>query len=160
MAKTNNELKEELEVATKKNEELQIGLEKASEENKSNGEALKMALDQIQELTKKVEAINEKNKNMYTDNVSTAPTDEDIKKENEHLMERIPFRAFKDSLTYKDDIQISFNGKNYVIQRGVEVMLPRCVVMALQNSDNQKLAAAEVQEELASLHNPDRKALE
>lgn len=47
--------------------------------------------------------------------------------EKKYWMERVPFRAFRDTGRYKDDITVGYNGKQYVIQRGVEVMIPRAV---------------------------------
>ena len=47
--------------------------------------------------------------------------------EKKYWAERVPFRAFKDNGKYKDDIFVGWNGRPYLIRRGVEVMIPRAV---------------------------------
>lgn len=66
---------------------------------------------------------------------------EDVKK---WLNERVPFYAFKDNDKYKDDIVVGCNGKNFIIQRGKQVMIPRYVKIALDNSTAQNTYAANV----------------
>lgn len=68
-----------------------------------------------------------------------AKTETDIS--NDWLNERIPYIAFKDNDKYKDDIHVGINGHNYLIQRGIQVMIPRFVYMAIQDSDKQTLEA-------------------
>lgn len=58
------------------------------------------------------------------------------------LNERIPFEAFKDAEKYKDDIHVTVNGYTFVIQRGVQVMIPRYVYMALKDAERQNMIAA------------------
>ena len=47
--------------------------------------------------------------------------------QKKYWAEKVPFRAFKDNGRYKDDIFVGWNGRPYLIQRGVEVMIPRAV---------------------------------
>lgn len=47
-----------------------------------------------------------------------------------------------------DDVFVSVNGEKYLIQRGVEVEVPEFVAAALQDSNNQKMAAILKQREL------------
>lgn len=61
---------------------------------------------------------------------------------DEYLNERIPFRAFKDNDKYKDDLIVIVNGKTWQIQRGVTVMIPRYVYLAIAQAERQKAAAA------------------
>lgn len=58
--------------------------------------------------------------------------------------ERVPFRAFKDSGKYKDDIPVGYNGKVYVIQRGKDVMIPRAVRKIIEQSMAQDERTAEL----------------
>ncbi len=48
---------------------------------------------------------------------------EQIQQANERLKERVPYMAFKDDGKYKDDIVVIVNGGNFIIKRGVIVML-------------------------------------
>ena len=56
----------------------------------------------------------------------------------------VPFRAFKDSDKYSDDIVVGVNGKIYKIKRGVTVMIPRHVYAVLENSMNQDSRTADL----------------
>lgn len=56
---------------------------------------------------------------------------------------------FKDDSTYKDDLFVSVNGRNFQIQRGVEVEVPACVAEVIRNSDRQKQLAERRLEKLA-----------
>ncbi len=58
------------------------------------------------------------------------------------LEERIPFRAFKDGNKYSEDISVQVNGKIWQIQRGIQVMIPRFVYLALEQSERQLAEAA------------------
>lgn len=62
--------------------------------------------------------------------------------EVEYLQERIPFRAFKDGNKYSEDISVQVNGKIWQIQRGIQVMIPRFVYLALEQSERQLAEAA------------------
>lgn len=62
----------------------------------------------------------------------------------DYLNERVPFYAFKDDNKYKDDIVVGINGKNFIIQRGKHVMIPRYVKMLIDNSLAQEAIAADV----------------
>lgn len=48
-----------------------------------------------------------------------------------------PVKLFRDNHKYKDDVFVSVNGENCVIQRGVEVMVKRKFKEVLDNSDLQ-----------------------
>lgn len=67
------------------------------------------------------------------------PEPVDLKK---YWAERVPFRAFRDSGKYKDDITVGWNGRTYLIQRGVEVMIPRAVREILYQSEEQDTRTA------------------
>lgn len=55
--------------------------------------------------------------------------------------ELVPVMLLKDNSRYKDDVTVTVNGVNYQIQRGVTVMVPRCVALVLERSRRQELAA-------------------
>jgi len=101
--------------------------------------------------------MSEKNKNVK-DKVETVKADkveekvdivienesveDTMAKTNDYLNERIPFRAFKDNEKYKDDLIVIVNGKTWQIQRGVTVMIPRYVYLAIAQAERQKAEAA------------------
>ena len=97
--------------------------------------------------TKKTEVIEEK--------VVENPIDE-----RAYWRERVPFRAFKDSGRYKDDIVVGLNGKVYVIKRGVEVMIPRNVREIILQSMEQDERTAELIEREEDKYNADRRIYE
>lgn len=61
----------------------------------------------------------------------------------EYLNEKVQFYAIKDNDKYKDDIVLTHNGKNWKIQRGVRVMVPRYLYNELMDSERQKKIAAD-----------------
>lgn len=62
----------------------------------------------------------------------------DIKK---YYTESVPVILNKDTNRCKDDLTVTVNGTNYQIQRGVSVMVPRCVALVLERSNKQEIAA-------------------
>lgn len=63
---------------------------------------------------------------------------------------KVRFRLFKDDGKYKSPVYVGLNGKGYLIQRGVDVELPRGVYEILMHSQEQIVAATELSDELAS----------
>ena len=61
----------------------------------------------------------------------------DIKK---YYTESVPVILNKDNNRCKDDLTVTVNGTNYQIQRGVSVMVPRCVALVLERSNKQEMA--------------------
>lgn len=55
--------------------------------------------------------------------------------------EPVPVMLIKDNSRYKDDVTVTVNGTNYQIQRGISVMVPRCVALVLERSHRQELEA-------------------
>ena len=55
--------------------------------------------------------------------------------------EPVPVMLIKDNSRYKDDVTVTVNGTNYQIQRGVSVMVPRCVALVLERSHTHELEA-------------------
>ena len=80
-----------------------------------------------------------KTKPAETEEPFVEPEPVDLKK---YWAERVPFRAFRDSGKYKDDITVGWNGRTYLIQRGVEVMIPRAVREILYQSEEQDTRTA------------------
>lgn len=56
--------------------------------------------------------------------------------------ELVSIRLFKDTERYKDDLKVAINGKNWVIQRGVTVMVPDYVAQFIEQSLKQDLDTA------------------
>lgn len=71
---------------------------------------------------------------------------EQIKEAESHLNDPVTIQLFKDGNKYKDDVFVSINDKNYLIQRGVPVTVPRIVAQVLQQSQEQDIAAAAYRE--------------
>ncbi len=65
-----------------------------------------------------------------------------------HYNEPVPVLLIKDNAKYKDDVTVTVNGTNYQIQRGVQVMVPRKVALALERSHKQELKAQAYMESL------------
>ena len=63
--------------------------------------------------------------------------------------ELVSIRLFKDSEKYKEDVYVGVNGKGWLIQRGVEVQVPRYVAQVLEQSVQQDEQAAALMEEKA-----------
>jgi hypothetical protein len=61
--------------------------------------------------------------------------------------ELVKVKLFKDNRRYKGDVFVSVNGRNYQIQRGVEVEVPPEVAEVLEHSQRQDdLAATKIAE--------------
>lgn len=58
-------------------------------------------------------------------------------KEEAYWNELVKVKLFKDNDKYKDDVFVSVNGENCVIQRGIEVMIKRKFAEVLDLSDFQ-----------------------
>lgn len=97
-------------------------------QGKENQPTYEELLTQLEELKAQAESSSEN-------------TENNDKTVEEWLNERVPFIAFKDNDKYKDDLHIGINGHNTIIKRGVQVMIPRHVYMAIQDSEKQTLEA-------------------
>ena len=55
----------------------------------------------------------------------------------------VKIKLFADAGEYRDDLYVSVNGRRYVIRRGEEVSVPRCVaeVIAASEAQDRKTAA-------------------
>lgn len=56
--------------------------------------------------------------------------------------ERVPIKLFKGE-GYEDDVWVGRNGRGYLIQRGVEVMVPKGIKEILENQERMDNLAAE-----------------
>ena len=72
------------------------------------------------------------------------PRDMTPEEAEKYWSEKVPFRAFKDSGKYRDDIVVGLNGKLTVIQRGKDVMIPRNVREIILQSMAQDEATADL----------------
>lgn len=64
--------------------------------------------------------------------------------------QKVKVKLFYDGYNYTDDVTVIVNGKTYIIQRGVEVEVPLCVKLALDDAARQERAA---QKYIAYMHN-------
>ncbi|MBQ7800003.1 MAG: hypothetical protein IJ370_05880 [Oscillospiraceae bacterium] len=64
--------------------------------------------------------------------------------------EKVKLKLFYDGYNYTDDVTVIVNGKTYIIQRGVEVEVPKCVKDVLDDAARQERAA---QKYIAFMHN-------
>lgn len=61
---------------------------------------------------------------------------------------RVPFLAFKDNDKYNADIHARLNGRTLVIQRGVMVIIPRCIKRIIDVSEKQRVIASAMSSQL------------
>jgi len=97
-------------------------------------------VDEIAELKKELEAL--RNQMVKQASNLVAETVANMSEVEKHLNEVVPFFAFRDDDKYKDDIIVGINGKNWQIQRGKQVMIPRYVHNAIMDADRQRTEAA------------------
>lgn len=114
-------------------------LEFIKTQQKAAEETIKTQQAEKEKLEAELKKLKVAEKNKDTQKAKQAPNSID-----DWLNERVPFYAFKDNDKYKDDIVVGVNGKNFIIQRGVEVMIPRYVKMLLDESTAQDVHAANV----------------
>lgn len=69
---------------------------------------------------------------------------------NRKAMEKVPYHAELGAMRSNKNLEVSVNGKQYVIPRGQTVMIPRCVAEVLNNSKNQLDLAYGLQEKRAA----------
>lgn len=83
-------------------------------------------------------------------------TTEEAAAPKEHKEPTEKIFLFKDDGAYKDDLFVSVNGRNFQIQRGVEVEVPACVAEVIRNSDRQKQLAEQRLEKLVEQYIKER----
>ena len=62
--------------------------------------------------------------------------------------DKVKIKLFKDNGKYSKAVYAAVNGRSYMIPRGIEVEVPRCVVEALKTSEEQDMATNEMIQEL------------
>lgn len=72
---------------------------------------------------------------------ATAKTEQETFDQDAYLHELVEIQLFKDNRRYKDDVKVFVNGKNWVIQRGVPVKVPRYVANVIYRSQKQDMAS-------------------
>lgn len=68
---------------------------------------------------------------------------------NRRAMELVSYHAEMGSLRSNKNLEVAVNGKQYLIQRGQTVMIPRCVKEVLDNAQKQLDSAYGLQEQKA-----------
>ena len=66
----------------------------------------------------------------------------ELEEQKKHLEDPVTIQLFKDGNKYKDDVFVGWNDRNFLIQRGVPVTVPRGVAEILQQSQEQDFRAA------------------
>lgn len=61
-----------------------------------------------------------------------------MKKALDKKEEKVKIKLFYDGSRYTDDVCVIVNGKSYIIKRGVEVEVPKCVKLALDDAKRQQ----------------------
>ncbi len=79
----------------------------------------------------------------------SADHQERVRRENAYLEEYVPIELFKDNGAYKNDVFVSVNGENCLIQRGKPVLVKRKFAQVLDASKRQDMITAELSEKLA-----------
>lgn len=69
------------------------------------------------------------------------PYEYETARELAELEEKVLIQLPKDNDNYKDDVVVQINGKTWLIQRGVQVAVPRKVANILAQSQHQLLLA-------------------
>lgn len=85
-----------------------------------------------------------KTKNGRVVPVADATVMADIKKREEEMQQKVRIKLFKDGRTYKDPLYVAVNGHNFMIERGVEVEVPRYVEEVIQNMEEQNILVSEL----------------
>lgn len=67
-----------------------------------------------------------------------------------YMHEEVEIELFYDNEKYKDDVEVSVNGKTWLIKRGVKVKVPRFVAQVIADSQAQDKASAVHQRSLAN----------
>lgn len=82
------------------------------------------------------EVVEKKEKVVKTDDQMTP---EEVRAYNEELVD---IELFYDGDKYADDVHVKVNGRDWLIQRGVRVRVPRFVAKVLESSERQRKSAA------------------
>lgn len=69
---------------------------------------------------------------------------EDIRKRESEMHKKVRIKLFKDGREYKDPLYVAVNGHNFVIERGVEVEVPRYVEEVIKNMESQNILVSEL----------------
>ena len=102
---------------------------------------------QVEEMLAQAKAEAEKTVADAKASVGGELTEEQIKANEERKAywdELVEVQLFKDNNKYKDDVFVSVNGENCVIQRGKKVMVKRKFAAVLENSSIQDFETSEL----------------
>lgn len=79
----------------------------------------------------------------------TGSTETEVRPDTGPAEETVKIKLMKDDQRYKDDVHVVVNGRVYVIQRGVEVEVPKYVAEVIENSMAQQAAAYDYSDRLS-----------
>ncbi len=140
-------------------EEMIITAEMETEQQSEGTTAIENLLNKVAELEEKLK-VTQPIVQVVTGDKKQEPPGRMTQAQENFLNERVPFRAFKDGDKYKDDISVQVNGKIFLIQRGVPVMIPRYILLALEQSERQLAEAATLEARLVDEFEGKRRVLE
>ena len=83
-------------------------------------------------------------KNGRTVPVADSTVMADIRQREAEMQQKVRIKLFKDGRTYKDPLYVAVNGHNFMIERGVEVEVPRYVEEVIQNMEEQNILVSEL----------------
>lgn len=70
-----------------------------------------------------------------------------VNKANEAALEKVKVHVEKGNLKGNKNAEVAINGTQFIIPKGKDEMVPRCVAEVLENAEKQKNAAYAMQEE-------------
>ena len=137
-AKTNTDVSAEKEVIEKTIEQMLEEARQATQKMIAEAQA------EAERILGEARSEARKTKNGRVVPVADATVMADIKKREEEMQQKVRIKLFKDGRTYKDPLYVAVNGHNFVIERGVEVEVPRYVEEVIRNMEAQNILASEL----------------
>ena len=137
-AKTNADVSAEKEVVEKTIEQM------IEEARQATQKMIAEAQAEAERILGEARSEARKTKNGRVVPVADATVMADIKKREEEMQQKVRIKLFKDGRTYKDPLYVAVNGHNFMIERGVEVEVPRYVEEVIQNMEEQNILVSEL----------------
>lgn len=123
-------------------------------------EALRNASPEaLRQLASRITEMQAEEQGAAADEEARKQRNRELAAETDRMNELVPVYLFKDNERYKDDLPVGFNGKLYVIKRGVTVMVPRAVAEIVEHQLEQDNATAMLIAQQAEQFDADRKQL-
>lgn len=118
---------------------------KDSNDTVSNEALLAIIKEQGEQITKLNELVGNQAVVSVCAAPSATPNDElselQIKESNSEMNKKVRLKLFKDNEHYKQPLFVRVGGKAYNIERGVEVLVPKCVAEVIEQQESQNNVA-------------------